>query len=641
MTIFAGNATRTDPQAASKPTGAGRGRRADGRRLRPAAELLEGRRLMASGAVDPTFGMAGFVNTEFDLGPDGVMRPVAVAVQADGRIVVAGSVARGQSGFSGPADFAVVRLDVDGGRDATFGGGDGAVTIDLNRGPTSSDRPSALAIQADGKIVVGGTASAVDRDDLALVRLNTDGSPDAGFGTAGRAFAFPPGVQINGGLTPDPTLESLAFQPDGRIVITGGTTDSQFGEPNRQDYLARFTTEGRLDPTFSGDGFREVGEANLIGQSRVIVQADGRIVRGFRFSSVNNRTDGTGPGFEFERYLADGSIDPSFGVGGRASVTFAFGNGPSPTVRVVHNLEDLILQPDGKIVAAGTIQAFDSAPSFERPPSAFAAVRLDRDGALDATFDGDGRVILTFNEQGDFNSEAYTVAIQPDGKLLLAGSVRPRVPDPNIITIEAPSDVAVVRLNSDGSLDRTFADRGTAIVASFPGNSAALEVATQPGGQIIVFGVTFLESSTSALVRLNGNNPLPPLPSPPPPLPIPSPGPMVVSATPVRRRFRTSAVVVRFDTDLNPASANAAGNYALSAVGRPRRRGRPTPLRPLAIAGVSYDAATRSATLTPARPPLRNVRLRLVIAGANVFGANGVRLAGSGGIGTDLIVPVS
>jgi len=619
MSIFAGNTTGIERDRTGPP-----GRR----RLRPAAEPLEGRQLMASGAVDPTFGAGGYVDAAFDLGADGIMQPEAVAVQADGKIVVAGIVERDPTPNRAiPSDFAVVRLDANGARDGTFGGGDGAVIVDLNRGPSSIDRPRALAIQADGKIVVAGTASAVDRDEVALVRLNAVGSLDDSFGDGGRAFAARSRTLGTGGLSGFPTVDSLAFQPDGRIILTGGLVIppvSPLSPSTRRDYLARFDTSGGLDPTFSEDGFREVeGSSSNGGLSRVVVQPDGKIVRGGQFLIFRVGFSGsTSPSFAVERYNTDGSNDAGFGVGGRALVVFSSGGGPTESTAVFNELRDVALQADGKIVAVGSAAA------------AFAAARLNPDGSLDSTFDGDGRVTVTFDDQGGYSSGGNAVAIQPDGKLLLAGTTLRGLPSQVSDRVANPVDAAVVRLNSDGSLDPTFGAGGKTIARFLPGGLRAVDIATQPDGQLIVYGRPdfSFRGRGSTLVRLNGSGP---------PLVFPIPTPTVVAATPVRRRLRTSAVVVRFNTDLEPASANTASNYALLAVGRARRRGRPAPLRPLAISGFSYDAATRSATLTLAKPVLRNVKLRLNIAGANFFGSTGIRLAGSGGPGTDLVlVPV-
>ncbi|MFD4509682.1 calcium-binding protein [Streptomyces sp. NPDC058457] len=253
----------------------------------------------ADGSLDPSFGNGdGRVFTDFGV-PEEATDVVALP---GGKIVAAGSVG---------GDAAVARYNPDGTLDQSFGG-DGKVTTALGSSSQEGGDVRALAVQPDGKVVVAGEVGTT-RFDFVLVRYNTDGSLDTGFGTNG--------IQRTDFGDYD-SAEALAVQPDGRIVAAGSS--------GGRTALARYNPDGTPDPAFGGNGQVVTPGA---GAEDMKLQSDGRIV-----------VAGTGPGgFTVLRYNTDGGLDSGFGNGGRVATSFG-GNEAAHGVAV---------QPDGRIVAVG------------------------------------------------------------------------------------------------------------------------------------------------------------------------------------------------------------------------------------------------------------------------------------------------
>ena len=264
-----------------------------------------------------------------------------VAIQADGKIVAAGS---GFPAAVRPLDFALARYNRDGTLDSTFGDG-GKVLTTFE--PNSIDGANAVVIQPDGKIVAaGGTRSAgAPRADLAVARYLPNGSLDASFDGDG--------LVVTPISTGDDTVFDLAVQPDGKLIAAGWSSPGGFDIA-----MARYNPDGNLDSSFDGDGmviapFRPASTY----ASHVVVQRDGKILTG-----------GTG----LVRFNPDGGVDRSFGADGRAATDLG--------------LVKPVLQPDGKILAAGSIQ---TSGQF----SDFVVVRLTAAGRIDSTFGRGGRVV--------------------------------------------------------------------------------------------------------------------------------------------------------------------------------------------------------------------------------------------------------
>ena len=383
-------------------------------RSRVAIEQLESRRLLSAGELDPSFGTGGKVVTDFG----GTDSGQAVAVQSDGRIVVVG--------HRGEADFVLARYNANGTLDTTFGSV-GRVTTDFG----GQDAAFAVAVQADGRIVTAGRSGGA----FALARYNVDGSLDAAFGSGGKV------VTDLGTTDPTSTIFDIAVQPDGKIVAAGTRGFDDFA-------LARYNPDGTLDSSFGtggvvvtdfGPGFDGAGALEL--------QIDGRIVVAGQAGVDDGHKD-----FALARYLPDGTLDTAFGGTGLVTTDFS---------GAFDGASGLVVQPDGKIVAAG-ISGF----------SDVALARYNSDGSLDPTFGSGGRVVT---ELGDFDV-AFELVRQSDGKLVTAG--------------ERGGDFAVIRYNADGTLDGTFGAGGVTITDFGTPNDIAFGAAIEPDGGIVAAGQT-------------------------------------------------------------------------------------------------------------------------------------------------------
>jgi uncharacterized delta-60 repeat protein len=278
-------------------------------------------RFNPDGSLDETFDSDGVVEISFAAMqlPD---EASALAVQPDGKIVVAGVTGDIGTGF------ALARLATDGSLDATFGSG-GLARGGFAPSPLNSF-VSAVAIQKDGRIVVAGeTSRSGDPEDFGLARLKPDGSLDPSFDGDGRVLTdFGPGNQ-------DRAL-AVALQKDGRIVAAGGSAHAA----GAHFALARYQRSGRLDPSFDRDGRVTTGPGASGVARAVAVQRDGKIVAVGAASAEGSR----GAGFALARYRKNGSPDPGFGTAG--VVLEEFGG--------LDGARSLALQRDGKIVAAGS-----------------------------------------------------------------------------------------------------------------------------------------------------------------------------------------------------------------------------------------------------------------------------------------------
>jgi len=260
-------------------------------------------RFHADGSIDTNFGTNGSVRA-FIGGADSIHDGASdVAIQSDGKIVTVGGTVFPPFNEA----FAVARFNANGSIDDTFGT-NGTVTTFIDGGDAAHDDAAAVAIQPDGKIVAAGrSGDASYHSALALARFNADGSIDSTFGTNGNIRTY-----LSLGNATMNWIESIALQPDGKIVVAGVSVDSS---SIAAFALARFNTDGGIDSTFGTNGsvrsFVSVGgflwdEANWVG-----IQPDGKII------AAGCSEDSSGnDAFAVARFNADGTPDSTFGTNG-------------------------------------------------------------------------------------------------------------------------------------------------------------------------------------------------------------------------------------------------------------------------------------------------------------------------------------
>lgn len=324
-------------------------------------------RFNADGSLDPTFGTGGVARPTFNWGA----WPTALVIQPDRKIVLTADVALSAPYFKG---VGLMRLNPDGSLDSSFAGGGKFIdtTMRLARG---------IVVQSDGKLV----ASATD-GRLLLARYNGDGTPDAGFGTAGRVYAT---------VGAYAEAAALALQSDGKFIVGGITAScTLIGCPSDM-FLARLGSDGTLDTSFALNGIAVIDTIGAETIGSLLIQLDGRIL------ASRTPLSSSGPYFDYlvMRFLLNGTLDTAFGRSG-----FVVSNVPDSS-DVCH----LGLLPDGNIVMGGTIAQGGDFMNHD-----FLLLRYLGNGAPDPTAS-----VLTTDLGGD--DILFALAVQPDGKTIAAG----------------------------------------------------------------------------------------------------------------------------------------------------------------------------------------------------------------------------
>ena len=398
----------------------------------------------ADGDLDPTFGVGGKVMTDFNHSTDWAN---AVAIQPDGKFVVVGTTYK-QNDFS-DEDFAVARYNTDGTLDSSFGSG-GKVHTDF---PGLAAVPSSVLLQPDAKILVVGGAYPLFTflGNIEMVRYNSNGNLDRSFGDNGIVTTV---------LDAGSYANAVVQQSDGKIIVAGTFfVDVVIGDQSDTDFvLVRYNRNGSLDTTFGNGG---VVSTDFFGREddafSVLLQPDGKIVAVgsandpasyYDFAAVRYLNNGTidetfgnsgtvttdfgdqnfdrarsavllpngkiiaagfaisqGGGvqnFAVARYTKDGVLDNGFSNDGKQQITFD---------NCCQSANQVLLQPDGKIITVGYANTEDS-------DSDFLLARLNPNGSLDSTFGVAGKVRTSF---GDLNGGANGAALQQDGKIVAVG----------------------------------------------------------------------------------------------------------------------------------------------------------------------------------------------------------------------------
>jgi uncharacterized delta-60 repeat protein/gliding motility-associated-like protein len=418
-------------------------------------------RLNADGSLDDLFdpgtGANGSVST--------------IAIQSDSKIIIGGSF----TSFNGTTCSNIARLNADGTLDTSF-----------NLGTGANNNVLAIAIQPDGKIIIGGSFTSFNSTERnRIARLNADGTLDT---------SFNPGIEANN------QIRTIALQSDGKIIIGGSFTSFNSTERNR---IARLNTDGTLDTSFNPGA----GANSFV--NKTALQSDGKIIIGGDFTSYN----GTVCNY-IGRLNVDGTLDISY----------------NPGTGTNWNVLTISIQPNGKIIIGGNFTSFNGT-------SRNHIARLNTDGSLDISFNpgmganflthstaiqSDGKILLggdftsyngtarnriaRLNENGSLDTgfapltgmgasnPIWTTSIQPDGKIILGG---------DFTSCNGTESNHIARLNTDGTLDTSF-NAGTGA------NNRVRAIALQPDGRIIIGGsfTSYNGIVRNRIARLNANGTL-------------------------------------------------------------------------------------------------------------------------------------
>jgi uncharacterized delta-60 repeat protein len=377
------------------------------------------------GTLDPFFSHDG-IQTAF---PNGGVA-YAVAIDHHDRIVVAGST------LGRHADIAIARFTPGGRLDPTFGHG-GKVVTDLGANDYAFD----VAVEDDGGIVVVGERAAAASDRFVVQRYRPNGTLDPGFANGGTALTWF-GRRFQ-------SASAVAITPDGHIVVAGSTSN---GITSRSA-VARYLPDGRLDRSFGGDGRVTTDVSPSAEQfTDVVVQPDGRIVAaGWAEVSLV-------PVFDAVRYTTAGRLDATFDGDGISRVDVAPG---------ADRARAIARQGDGKFVLAGGASASGRGE--------WGVIRLGPRGHLDPTFADHGRLMSNFGPGFD---EAQGVALQTNGKIIAAGRISDGDKD----------DIGILRLKPDGGRDRTFGAGGRVLTDVAGGPDDARDLTIASNGKLVVTG---------------------------------------------------------------------------------------------------------------------------------------------------------
>jgi uncharacterized delta-60 repeat protein len=329
-------------------------------------------RLNTNGTLDTTFNPGAGANNAVN----------AIAIQSDGKIIIGGDFTE----YNGVARNHIARLNTDGTLDTTFNSGTGANNV-----------VNAIAIQSDGKIIIGGSFYVYNSVNVqGVARLNTDGAFDTTFAS---------GLGIGGNTV----VLAVTIQSDGKIII-GGEQFTIYG--GRGGYssggyngapienIARLNTDGTLDTTFT----TSIGNSAPFAAT---IQSDGKIIIGGYLGGLYNY---------IARLNTDGTRDTVFNLGGTGSDNW---------------VRTTAIQSDGRIIIGGTFYAYNGT-------SRGHVARLNTDGTLDITFNS--------NTNASFNG-VCSIAIQSDGKIIIGG---------DFTEYNGAIVNHIARLNNDGTLDTTF-----------------------------------------------------------------------------------------------------------------------------------------------------------------------------------------
>jgi len=324
--------------------------------------------------------------------------------------------------------------------DLTFDG-DGKVTTDFGG---AEDFANDVALQTDGKIVVAGVSNGAGQQvgNFAVARYTASGGLDTTFGGTGLVLTDVTKFK-------EDQANAVAIQSDGKIIAAGFTTKKQGSQNNQEWALVRYNTNGTLDSSF-GSGGKVITNMGAAGEliHEIVIQSNGKIVA---VGQSANRA-------ALARYNSNGTLDTSFGSGGKVFTSFYATNSTTPGI---------VLQTDGRIVMAATLPASAGSESGD-----WAVTRFNTNGSTDTTFGSGGTVVTP----GLGHVEG--VALQADGQIVVIGT-----------NAGDGFMSGAARYSSNGVLDTTFGTNGV-VLTRVPGASLTMarDVSIQADGKILLTG---------------------------------------------------------------------------------------------------------------------------------------------------------
>jgi uncharacterized delta-60 repeat protein len=441
-------------QLCGRRSGQGGAVSASRRRSRPGIESLEGRQLLTAGYFDPSFGVSGKALVAFGSGGLGGTQAEAVAVQSDGKLVVAGEI-------KGNGDIGVTRLNPNGTLDTSFGVG-GRSYVTLGSAGSTSDWVAAVAVDKQGRIVLAGTGTLANGSrEIVTARLASSGSFDPTYGAGGRSYAD---FSVFGAVACQ--ARGMVIDSLGRIIVAGSV---QYADGHYDFGVIRLSANGYFDNTFGIHGRSDAsfitGGPSSDVPAAVTLDASGQaVVAGTVYAN----------GQEYIgviRLTANGYFDNTFGIQGRSLVGFSL-NGPT-----YDSAAAVAVDGKGRIVVAGTTQ-----PQTGPENTAFAVARLTPDGLFDPTFGSHGRSFAGFALNGLVDDTAKALAIDAWDRIVVAGS---------IADVAGHVDSAVIRLTPTGVWDSSFGSQGRTDAGFNAGGKnydAANALALDSAGRIVIAG---------------------------------------------------------------------------------------------------------------------------------------------------------
>jgi len=416
-------------------------------------------RFNPDGSLDSTFGNAGHAINDFS--PPTLSLPTQLALQKDGKIVIAGW----GSGGTFSIEFALARYNSNGTLDQTFGTGGKVVTGFFG----FQDEIYGIAIQPDGKIVAAGRAGKVGVGFLfAVARYNSNGSLDTSFADGGK-FTY----NFSDPRAYDVAIQSaseVAIQIDGKIVVVGTT----LAFPTFYDFVTvRLNTDGTFDRSFAGSGYTLTDFAySTDNANTLIIQPDGKIIVGGSTFFHSLQSD-----FALVRFNNDGTLDSTFGTFGKVYTDFAGYYDVAYSVALLR---------DGRIVLAG--ETYNPVTGYD-----FAICLYNKDGSLDTGFGNGGKVQTDFFGKWDI---AVSVAVQQDGKIVAGGLASSYQID--------QGDFALARYNVD-TFDICIQDDGGAGVFRINSITGEYQFSNCSGLTLGGTGVLTKRGSTITLQQYSGD----------------------------------------------------------------------------------------------------------------------------------------